>query len=135
MTDATPTPDPVSPQPVTPAAATPPQNAAPAAAPQQPQYAQAIPGKTLGIVALVLSFLGGLAIVGIILGFVARGQSKAAGYPNGPAKAAIIVGFIVITIFIISMIILAVVSASLVNACGELGPGIWEVDGVTYTCG
>jgi heme/copper-type cytochrome/quinol oxidase subunit 2 len=129
MTDATPTPDPVAPQPVTPQAATPPQYAA------QPAAGAAIPGKTLGIVALVLSFLGGLAVVGIILGFVARAQSKAAGYPNGPAKAAIIVGFIVLAIFVISMIILAVVSASLLNACAELGTGVWEVNGTTYTCG
>ena len=79
MTDATPTPDPVAPKPVTPPAATPPQYAA------QPVAGAPIPGKTLGIVALVLSFLGGLSVVGIILGFVARAQSKAAGYPLGPA--------------------------------------------------
>jgi len=129
MTDATPTPDPVAPQPVTPQAATPPQYAA------QPAPGAVIPGKTLGIVALVLSFLGGLSVVGIILGFVARSQSKAAGYPNGPAKAAIIVGFIVLALFVIAMIILAVVTTALVGACAELGTGVWEVDGTTYTCG
>ena len=131
MTDATPTPDPVAPQPVTPAAATPPQYSAPA----QPVPGAVVPGKTLGIVALVLSFLGGLSVVGIILGFVARAQSKAAGYPNGPAKAAIIVGFIVLALFIIGMIILAVVTTALVGACAELGTGVWEVDGTTSPCG
>lgn len=130
MTDATPTPDPVTPQPTTPAAATPPQYSTPAA---QPQYAAAVPGKTLGIVALVLSFLGGLAVVGIILGFVARAQSKAAGYPNTPAKAAIIIGFIVVALFIIVMIL---IFTTLMAACSGIEPGTYQLEnGGTLTCG
>ena len=126
MTDATPTPDPVAPQPVVPPVATPPQYATPGPT-------AVVPGRTLGIVALVLSFLGGLAIVGIILGFVARAQSKAAGVKNTPATAAIIVGFIVIALFIIGIILVAV---TLTAACNGIEPGTYQLEnGGTLTCG
>lgn len=50
------------------------------------------PGKTLGIVGLVLAIF--MSVVGLIISIVARNQSKAAGFPNTPAKAGIIVGII-----------------------------------------
>ena len=94
------------------------------------------PGKTLGIVALVLAFV--FAVVGLILGFVARRQSAAAGFTNGPATAAIVVSIIVIVLWI-GVIIAALVAGAtvfdeLAAKCAELGPGIHEIDGVTYTC-
>ena len=51
------------------------------------------PGKTMGIVALVLSLIG-LNVVGIIVGFVGLNQSKKAGQKNGLALAGIIIGFV-----------------------------------------
>jgi hypothetical protein len=165
MTDVTPTPDPEVPAPdpavAPPSAATPPpyvapqepmapqyappvapqQSVAPPVAPSyaqqpQPQYVQVVPGKTLGIVALVLSLLGGLSVIGIILGFVARAQSKAAGFPNTPAKIAIIIGFIVVGLATIGIILFFVVAGSLVDYCAGVEPGTYQLeDGRTITCG
>jgi hypothetical protein len=62
------------------------------AAPVVPAAAPVVPGKTLGIVALIVTFF--FSVVGLILGIVARNQSKAAGVPNTPAKVAIILGIV-----------------------------------------
>jgi hypothetical protein len=94
------------------------------------------PGGTLGIVALVLAIL--FSIVGAIIGLVARSQSKKAGFTNGPATAAIIVGFILFVLQIIIGVLIAVAIAAGVNAlqkeCNSLGSGQHVVNGVTYTC-
>ncbi len=50
------------------------------------------PGKTLGIVGLVLSIVA--SFIGLIISIVAFNQSKKAGFNNGLAKAGIIVGII-----------------------------------------
>lgn len=64
-----------------------------------PTPAPVVPGKTLGIVALIVTFF--FSIVGLILGIVARNQSKAAGVENTPAKVAIILGIIFTVLSII----------------------------------
>jgi hypothetical protein len=96
-----------------------------------------VPGKTLGIVALILAILP-FQLIGLILGIVANGQSKKAGYKNGPAKAAIIVSIVLMVLGLIIGVIAAVSGAalfgSLTDICGTYGEGMWEVDGVTYTC-
>ena len=56
-----------------------------------------VPGKTLGIVALILAILP-FQLIGLILGIVANGQSKKAGVKNGPAKAAIIISIILMVL-------------------------------------
>jgi len=61
------------------------------------------PGKTLGIVGLVLAIL--VPIVGLIISYVARGQSRGAGVENGPAKAGIIVGWILTILWILGIIL------------------------------
>lgn len=95
------------------------------------------PGKTMGIVALVLSIIG-LHLIGIIVGFVGLNQSKKAGQKNGFALAGIIIGFIGLVIGIIVAIALfaggAALFGGLAQVCAELGTGVWEVNGVTYTC-
>jgi heme/copper-type cytochrome/quinol oxidase subunit 2 len=117
MTDATPAP----------AAPT------PAPAPAGTDY----PGKTLGIVGLILAIF--FNVIGIIVSAVALSQSKKAGYKNGPAKAGIIVGIILFVLSIIGVIIAVTLSVSafgtLAQICAELGEGVWDVNGVTYTCG
>jgi preprotein translocase subunit SecG len=62
------------------------------------------PGKTLGIVALVLAFV--FTLLGLILGIVANNQSKAAGVKNTPAKVAIILS----VIFIVGGILIAIIA-------------------------
>ena len=60
------------------------------------------PGKTLGIVGLVLAIVA--PIVGIIVSAIALNQSKSAGYPNKLAKIGLIVG-IVLTVLIVILYI------------------------------
>jgi len=112
--------------------APPPAPAAPAASP-----APVNPGKTMGIVALVLSIIG-VHLIGIILGFVGLSQSKKAGQKNGFAVAGIVIGFIGIGILVLILTLGGSLVASLFGGlgqvCAELGTGVWEVDGVTYTC-
>ncbi|KZE90142.1 DUF4190 domain-containing protein [Microbacterium sp. TNHR37B] len=96
-----------------------------------------VPGKTLGIVALVVVFFA--SVIGLILGYVARSQSKTAGVENTPAKVAIILGWIFTALYIIGFIVVGILIAMGVgiwqNACADLGSGVWELtDGTTVTC-
>ncbi|WP_449282411.1 hypothetical protein [Leucobacter sp.] len=51
-----------------------------------------VPGKTLGIVALVLAVIAPL--IGVILGIIASMQSRQAGAKNKPATVAMILGLV-----------------------------------------
>lgn len=117
---------PVPPPPPYEGAAAPQYPAAPqySAAPGDPygQPAPSVPGKTMGIVALVLAIVPiGLQIVGLILGIVALVQSKKAGLKNGPALWAIIVSSVLIVVGIIVTIVLITFFA---NAASDLGSQI-----------
>lgn len=98
------------------------------------------PGKTLGIVALILAFV--FQLLGLILGIVARNKSKAAGYKNGIATAAIWLSIVFMVLGLIIGIGAIVAGGALfggfigqvAEVCNELGPGVWEIDGATYTC-
>src|SRR5215207_1936244 len=59
----------------------------------------AVPGKTLGIVAFILSFF--VQLIALILGIVALVQSRRAGYKNGWAVAAIIISIVLMLLGII----------------------------------
>ncbi|MGG7507297.1 hypothetical protein [Plantibacter sp. YIM 135249] len=89
-------------------------------APQQPQYQPAAPadypGKTLGLVGLILAII--LPLVGLILSLVAQSQSKKAGVPNTLAKVGVIIGAILTALGIISVII------SIVIGIGAASSGI-----------
>ncbi len=74
------------------------------------------PGRTLGIVALVLTFF--FTLIGLILGYVARSQSKKAGFDNTPAKIAIILGWIFIALGIVIGIIWTIILVSVVATHG-----------------
>ncbi len=103
--------------------------------PQPPAPAAPVPGKTLGIVALILAFF--VQIVGLILGIVALVQSRRAGVKNTPAVWAIVLSAVFMVIGIIIVVVLVTATAgALASACAELGPGIHELaDGTTITCG
>jgi uncharacterized membrane protein len=102
------------------------------------------PGKTLGVVSLVAGIVSYFifpiiaGIAAIIMGAIARGQSKKAGYKNTPATVGLILGIINVIVWIILVIIIIVVAVAGANAllekCNELGPGEHFVDGVTYNC-
>ena len=96
---------------------------------QQPAYAQPtyapqvviaqeVPGKTLGIVGLVFAFL--IPLVGLILSAVAGNQSKKAGFPNGPAKAGLIISIILLVLWIIFWILYIALFATLFASMGTI---------------
>ncbi|GAB3160649.1 hypothetical protein GCM10027059_09090 [Myceligenerans halotolerans] len=107
---------------------------------QQPMAGAEDPGKTLGIVGLVLAFVFTLA--GLIVSIIARNKSKAAGFDNAFAKWGIILSIVFMVlgvIFAIIAIVLAVNAGSaavqsLEEFCAVSGPGVYEVNGVDYTC-
>lgn len=112
-------------------------------APQAPEpYGQPVaggedPGKTLGIVGLVLAFVFSLA--GLIVSIIARNRSKAAGYSNGVATAGIIISIVLLVVSIVSSIFLVAGLMTLsagVNEqiCDTLGTGEHVIEGQTYTC-
>jgi hypothetical protein len=68
------------------------------------------PGKTLGIVGLVLTFV--FTLLGLILSIVAFSQSKSAGFKNTPAKVGIILGIIFIVLGVIGGILVGVLAAT-----------------------
>ncbi len=70
------------------------------------------PGKTLGIVGLVLTFVASL--IGLIVSAIALNQSKQAGFTNTPAKIGVILGIIFLVIGVIfSIIYFAVIAAAI----------------------
>ena len=91
-------------------------------------------GKTLGIIALVSVFFFGL--LGIVLGLIAKNQSKQAGVKNTPATVAIVLGFVSLAVAILLAILLPIITASSIAAlCSGLEPGIYQAtDGSTVTC-
>jgi len=91
-----------------------------------------VPGKTLGIVAFVLSFFTGL--IALILGIVALVQSKKAGHSNGWALAAIIISAIGLIIGIIFFFALILPSLSAAATCASDPTAIVNVWGVQVPC-
>lgn len=133
-------------QPGQPAAGEPAYRAEPAPAPPQapgyaapaaPGYAPpaAVPGKTLGIVGLILSIL--LPLIGLILSIVAVIQSKKAGAKNIPGIIGIVIGAL-FTIGAIISIILFVgamnASLSVLEVCSNDPSASVEVMGQLVPC-
>lgn len=95
-----------------------------------PAPAKAAPGKGLSVAGVIFAFL--LPLLGLILSIVALVQSRGAGQKNGLAVAGIIIS---IAWPIIAGILFAVLGgAALFNTCAQLGPGVWDVNGVEVTC-
>lgn len=90
------------------------------------------PGQVLGIVGFVLSFI--VAPIGLILSIIAAVKLSRAGASKGLAVAGIIIGALITALWVIGIVLFVTVFANLIATCGELGPGVWHVDGVTYTC-
>lgn len=82
-----------------------------------PAPAPVVPGKTLGIVALIVTFF--FSVVGLILGLVARSQSKAAGVQNTPATVAIILGIIFTVVSILLYVLFGAAILAAINSGGS----------------
>jgi hypothetical protein len=74
------------------------------------------PGKTLGIVGLIVAIFANL--IGLIISIIALNQSKKAGYKNTPALAGVIVGAVLFVLSIIAVILWVVFVASLAATYG-----------------
>ncbi len=114
-----------------------------------PQYASApppaygppadapVPGRTMGIVAFILSFF--VQLIALILGIIALVQSRKAGQKNGWAVAAIIISIVLMVlgaILIFALVIpLLTFSSEALQACQAVGfEGTVEVRGLPVDC-
>jgi hypothetical protein len=109
--------------------------AAPAPVPAPATY----PGKTLGVVGLILAIF--FSLIGLIVSAVARSQSKKAGFKNTPATVGIVIGIVFLVFQIIGGIAVGVgvatAASALTSACQgqESGAVVTSNDGtVTFTC-
>jgi Ca2+/Na+ antiporter len=96
-----------------------------------------VPGKTLGIVAFILSFF--IQLVALILGIVALVQSRKAGHKNGWAVAAIIISAVLmilgIILFFAIVLPLLTFSGEVLQACQAVDfSGTVEVRGLPVDC-
>lgn len=94
---------------------------------------QSVPGKTLGIVSVILPFVG-FGLIGLILGIVAKVQSKKAGVKNTAAVVGIVLGAISVVVGLIVTIAIIAGITAMAQQCQQLGPGVHEQGGVTITC-
>ncbi|QCQ15565.1 DUF4190 domain-containing protein [Microbacterium sp. RG1] len=114
------------------------ETASPAAGqvPGPPTPGAPVPGRTLGIVALILAFFAQL--IGLILGIVALVQSRKAGVRNLPAVWAIILSAVFMVIGIIVGIIFIVSFAGAlqqaIEYCSSNPDGVYQISGVTQYC-
>ncbi|WP_243230569.1 hypothetical protein [Microbacterium sp. CIAB417] len=92
-----------------------------------------VPGRGLAITGFVLAFV--LPFIGLIISIIATVKLGKAGAPKGLSIAGIIIGAILTVVGIIVGIALITLFAGIFATCAELGPGVWDVGGVTYTCG
>lgn len=87
--------------------------ATPASTPQSAPAGQDYPGKTLGIVGLILAIFFNL--IGLIISAVALSQSRKAGYKNTPALAGVIVGAVLLVLGIIISIVVGISAAATIS--------------------
>jgi hypothetical protein len=80
-----------------------------------PLIGQDDPGKTLGIVSIVLDVLG-LALIGAILGYLSKKKSKEAGYDGTLGQIGMIIGLVLVglgtLVFIAYIALFAIVFSS-----------------------
>lgn len=91
------------------------------------------PGKTLGIVGLVLAFV--FALAGLIVSLMARSKSKAAGFKNSFATAGIVISSIALVAGLLVGSIGGFALYKVAKQCQDLGPGVHQVGSATVTCG
>lgn len=116
-----------------PAPEQPAQGYAPPAYPAAPAPPASPPGRGLAIAGLIFAFV--MPLIGLILSIIATVKLGKVGAPKGMAIAGIIISIVIMVIEIIVAIVLIGVFVNLIGTCADLGPGVWEINGVTYECG
>lgn len=86
---------------------------------QQPPPGTDYPGKTLGIVGLIVAIFANL--IGLIISAIALNQSKKAGYKNTPALIGVIVGSVLLVLGIIITIVVVAGSLAAINSGAYTG--------------
>jgi len=105
-----------------------------------PPATSTVPGRTMGIVAFILSFF--VQLIALILGIIALSQSKKAGHKNPWALGAIIISASLLVLGIIVLIVFFTVIApqiaetadEILRQCQELGAGVQEINGIPIDC-
>ena len=92
----------------------------PAPASEAPVAPKEYPGQTLGIVALVFSFV--MQLPALALGIIAWQWSKRAGVNNTPAKAAVWVSIAFMVLGVILLVGWLVFLTSIASQFGDFGP-------------
>lgn len=87
-----------------------------------PVVTTSYPGKTMGLVGMILTLVNFIfiptALIGLILGYVAKKESKDAGFDNGFALTAIIIGWIIVGLSI--LFVLSLMGLAALGTTGEL---------------
>lgn len=94
------------------------------------------PGKVMGIISIVLPFVG-FGLIGLILGFVAKSKSKKAGFKNTPALVGIILSALAIVVTIVGLtigIVAAAQFASDIQQQCSSGSPTFTLNGQTGAC-
>ena len=100
---------------------------------QTAQTAQTAPASGLAIAGLILAFFA--APIGLVLSIVAFAKRRRVGASVGLPLAGIIVSALVIIGTIAAIAVTISMLTQVAAICNDLGPGVWEAGGVTYTCG
>jgi len=80
-----------------------------------PQVQREDPGKTLGIVSIVLDFVG-FALIGIVLGVMSKKKSKEAGFDGSLGNIGMIIGIVFV---VLNIVILGAISIVAYNGIQE----------------
>ena len=80
---------------------------------QQPAPGVDYPGKTLGVVGLVVAIF--FNVIGLIISAIAFNKSKKAGYKNTPALVGIIIGAVLFGLGVILWIVAIAAGVAAVN--------------------
>jgi hypothetical protein len=96
-----------------------------------PVAPQPAPSATLAIIGLVTAIIPCTAVIGIVLSIVALVRARRGGAGKGLAIAGIVVGALWLAAAVAAF---ALGFTTLWQTCSELGNGVHQVDGVTYTC-
>jgi NO-binding membrane sensor protein with MHYT domain len=96
--------------------------------------APSIPGRTLGIVGFVFSFVTPFNVAGLVISIVALVKSRRAGHRNGFALAGMIIAIagLLFTGVALANIVPPLIGA--VHTCERLGNGVHVIGKSTYTC-
>jgi hypothetical protein len=89
------------------------------------------PSATLAIVGLVTAIVPCTSLIGLVISIVALVRTRRGAPGKGLAIAGVVVGALWIVAAVAAV---AFGFTTLWQTCAELGDGVHQVDGVTYTC-